>query len=44
MFFSVVLFSNQMHKIREKKLTGKKINLDREIFKDVICILVLIVT
>ena len=37
-FFSLVLISVGIHKRREEKLTRKKLNLDRQIFKDVIWI------
>ena len=39
-FFSLLLFSVEIHKRTGKKLTGKKINLDRQFFKYVICILI----
>ena len=34
-FFSLVLFSLEMHNRSGKKLTGKKLNVDRPFFKDV---------
>ena len=40
-FFSLVLFSLEMHNRSRKKLTGKKLNVDRQFFKDVICVTLL---
>ena len=40
-FFSLVLFSLEMHKRSVKKLTGKKLYVDRWFFKDVLWVTVL---
>ena len=40
-FFSLVLFSLEMHNRSRKKLTGKKLNVDRQFFKDVLCVTLL---
>ena len=40
-FFSLVLFSLEIHNRSRKKLTGKKLNVDRHFFKDVICVTLL---
>ena len=37
-FFSLVLFSLEMHNRSGKELIGKKLNVDRQFFKDVLCI------
>ena len=37
-FFSLVLFFLEMHNRSRKKLTGKKLNVDRQFFKDVLCV------
>ena len=37
-FFSLFLFSHEIHNRRGKKLTWKKINVDRQFFKDVLCV------
>ena len=37
-FFSLVLFSIEMHNRSEKELTGKKLNVGRQFFKNVLCI------
>ena len=38
-FFSLVLFSLEMDNKSRKKLTGKKLNVDRQFFKDVLCVI-----
>ena len=38
LFFSLVLFSDEIRKSRGTKLNGKKLNDDRQIFKYIICI------
>ena len=40
-FFSLVLFFLEMHNRSGKKLTGKKLNVDRQFFKDVLCVTLL---
>ena len=40
-FFSLVLFSLKIHKRRGKKLSGKKLNVDGQFFKDVLCVTLL---
>ena len=40
-FFSLVLFSLEMHNRSRKKLTGKKLNVDTQFFKDVLCVTLL---
>ena len=40
-FFSLVIFSVEMHNRSRKKLTGKKLNVDRQFFKDVLCVTLL---
>ena len=40
-FFSLVLFSLEMHNICGKKLAGIKWNVDRQVFKDVLCVTLL---
>ena len=40
-FFSLVLFSVEMHNRCSKKLTGKKLNVDGLFFKDVLCVTLL---
>ena len=40
-FFSLVLFSLEKHNRGVKKLTGKKLNVDRQFFKDVLCVTLL---
>ena len=40
-FFSLVLFSLEMDNKSRKKLTGKKLNVDRQFFKDVLCVTLL---
>ena len=40
-FFSLVLFFLEMHKRCGKKLTGKKLNVDRQFFRDVLCVTLL---
>ena len=37
-FISFVLFSERIHKERREQLAWKKINVNRQIFKDLICI------
>ena len=37
-FFSLVLFSIEMHNRSEKELTGNKLNVGRQFFKDVLWI------
>ena len=37
-FFSLILFSVEMHKRKGKKLKGKEFNVERQFFKDVIWI------
>ena len=37
-FFNLVLFPLKMHRRRGEKLTGKKLNVDRQFFKDVTCV------
>ena len=39
-FFSLFLSSDEMHKGREEKLTRKKLNVDRQFFKNVLCNLI----
>ena len=40
-FYSLVLFSRKMYNRSGKKLTGKKLNVDRQLFKDVLCVTLL---
>ena len=40
-FFSLVLFSLEMHNRSGKKLIEKKLNVDRQLFKDVLCVTLL---
>ena len=40
-FFSSVLFSLDIHHRSRKKLTGKKLNADRQFFKDALCVILL---
>ena len=40
-FCSLVLFSLELHNRSRKKLTGKKLNVDRQFFKDVLCVILL---
>ena len=40
-FFSLVLFSLDIHHRSRKKLTGKKLNADRQFFKDALCVILL---
>ena len=37
-FFNLVLFSLEMHNSSRKKLTRKKLNVDRQFSKDVLCV------
>ena len=39
--WSLVLFSLEMHNRSRKKLTGKKLNVDRQFFKDALCVTLL---
>ena len=41
LFYSLVLFSRKMYNRSGKKLTGKKLNVDRQLFKDVLCVTLL---
>ena len=40
-FFSLVLFSLEMHNKSGKKLIGKNLNVNRQFFKDVLCVTLL---
>ena len=40
-FFSLVLFCLEMHNRCGKKPTGKRLNVDRQFFKDILCVTVL---
>ena len=40
-FFSLVLFSLEMHNRSRKKLTGKKLNFNWQFFKDKLCVTLL---
>ena len=40
-FFSLALFSLEMHNKRGKKLVGKNLNVNRQFFKDVLCVTLL---
>ena len=40
-FFSLVLLFLEMHNRCWKKLTGKKLNVDRQFFKDLLCVTLL---
>ena len=40
-FFSLILFFLEMHNRCGKKLNGKKVNVDRQFFKDVLCVTLL---
>ena len=41
LFYSLVLFSRKIYNRSGKKLTGKKLNVDRQLFKDVLCVTLL---
>ena len=40
-FFSLILFSLELHNRSGKKLIGKNLNVNRQFFKDVLCVTLL---